>query len=299
MLKPIAVALVTAGGFIMLFSILAFYKLLVALKTQSNEQKVFANWIYRACMCLMLFFLLGYIAFAVNLIAVDTATTPNLLIALIFFFGSVFVCTMVITLRRMSAALSKKTDEIIRTLVHTIEAKDKYTQGHSVHVAHLAELIYTRLPDKIKEQINRQHLINAAILHDIGKIGTPDSILNKPDALTPEERHLIEQHAINGKNILMDTSYQSIGDIICYHHERVDGNGYYGIAAENIPLESRIIAVADTWSALCTDRVYRKKKSYEDAIRILQEAAGTQLDPEIVQIFCAIPKKELESIDLA
>jgi HD-GYP domain-containing protein (c-di-GMP phosphodiesterase class II) len=137
-------------------------------------------------------------------------------------------------------------------------------------------------------------LIDAAILHDIGKIGIPDSVLNKSGELTPEERHLIEQHATLGKKILEPTSYQLIGEIVCCHHERIDGKGYSKIPADKIPLESKIIAVADTFSALCTDRVYRPKKSYEEAVQIIKDVAGTQLDAEIVKAFCAIPKKELE-----
>ncbi|MDR0473911.1 MAG: HD domain-containing protein [Treponema sp.] len=296
MLKPICVSLVTTGGLIMLYSITAFFKSLVTFKTQANEQKIFTNWIYTASMFLMLFFLLGYITVAAIFIIADTATTANLIIALVFFFGAVFVCAMVITLRRMSAAISKKIDEIKKTLVNTVEAKDTYTQGHSVHVAEISELIYKYLPEKIKTNISKSRLMDAAILHDIGKIGIPDIILNKPGKLTPEERSLIEQHTVFGKKILEPTSYQLIGDIICYHHERIDGNGYHRIKAEQIPIESKIIAVADTFSALCTDRIYRPKKTYEEAAEIMQKAAGTQLDAEIVRIFCAIPKDEFESI---
>jgi HD-GYP domain-containing protein (c-di-GMP phosphodiesterase class II) len=242
----------------------------------------------------MLFFLMGYITIDVIFIIANTISTTNLIIALEFFFGSVFVYTMVITIRRMSATISKKTDEIIKTLVNAVEAKDKYTQGHSVHVANVSELIYNYLPDKIKKSISKFRLMDAAILHDIGKIGIPDIILNKPDKLTLEERNLIEQHTIFGKNILEHTSYHLLGEIICYHHERIDGKGYHKITAEHIPLESKIIAVADTFSALCTDRIYRPKKSYEEAMQIIQEAAGTQLDIEIVKIFCAIEKRSLK-----
>jgi HD-GYP domain-containing protein (c-di-GMP phosphodiesterase class II) len=246
----------------------------------------------------MLFFLLGYITVDVLFIIADTTTEMNLIIAFVFFFGAVFVYTMVITLRRMSAAISKKTDEIIKTLVNTVEAKDQYTRGHSDHVAHVSELIYKYLPDKVKQKINKSRLLDAAILHDIGKIGIPDKILNKPDKLTQEELHIIKQHVIHGKNILENTSYQLIGEIINCHHERVDGNGYFNKTADVIPLESKIIAVADTFSALCTDRVYRSRKSYNEAVQIIQEAAGTQLDPEIVNVFCNIPKKELDSFSL-
>jgi HD-GYP domain-containing protein (c-di-GMP phosphodiesterase class II) len=278
----------------MLYSIITFLKSLVSFKAQANEQKIFASWVYAACMSLMLFFLAGYIVMGIACAYVEEISKSNFISALIFFFGSIFVCIMVTTLRRMSAALSKKTEEIIKTLVKTIEAKDRYTRGHSIHVANITELIYDNLPERLKNKICKTRLMDAAILHDIGKIGISDAILNKPGSLTPEERDVIEQHAVMGKRILEPTSYQLIGEIICCHHERIDGTGYFKMAADQIPLESKIIAVADTFSALCTDRVYRTKKSYEEAIRIIQDAAGTQLDAEIVDVFCALPEHILE-----
>jgi len=298
LLKYVCVALVTAGGAIMLYSIITFFKSLVSFKVQANEQKIFADWIYTASMLLMVFFFVCYAAVDVMFViaGADTFSMTELIIAAVFVFGAVFVYTMITMLKHMSAAISKKTGEIITTLVNAIEAKDQYTRGHSVHVADVTKLIYDHLPDGAKKKISRAILMDAAILHDIGKIGIPDSVLNKIEQLTPEERHLIEQHAVLGKKILEQTSYQSIGEIVYCHHERVDGKGYFNIPAEKIPLESRIIAVADTFSALCTDRIYRPRKSYEDAMQIIQEVAGTQLDDDIVKTFCDIPKKELEDI---
>lgn len=300
LLKYACVALVSAGGAIMLYSIITFFKSLVSFKLQANEQKIFADWIYTASMLLMVFFFVCYAAVAVMFLVAgaDTFTMTNLIVALVFVFGAVFVYTMITMLKRMSVTISQKTGEIIKTLVNAIEAKDQYTQGHSVHVANVTKLIYDNLPDWMKKKISVAILMDAAILHDIGKIGIPDHVLNKTEQLTPDERHLIEQHAMMGKKILEPTSYQLIGEIVYCHHERVDGNGYFNIEADKIPLESRIIAVADTFSALCTDRIYRSKRSYEDAMKIIQEAAGTQLDEEIVKVFCAIPRKKLEEIDI-
>jgi len=280
----------------MLYSIITFFKSLVSFKIQANEQKIFADWIYTVCMSLMLFFFICYVAVDIIFAIADTVTMTNLLVALVFVFGAIFVCTMITMLKRMSTTISKKTREIIKTLVNAMEAKDQYTQGHSVHVANVAKIIYNHLPDQIKNKTNKTRLMDAAILHDIGKIGIPDNVLNKPGKLTPEERLMIEQHAMMGKKILEPTSYQLIGEIVLCHHERIDGKGYFHISPDKIPLESRIIAVADTFSALCTDRIYRPKKSYEEAVQIIQEVAGTQLDAEIVKIFCTIPKNEFENI---
>jgi len=280
----------------MLCSIIAFFKSLVKLKEQANEQKIFADWIYTASMCLMFFFLIGYIAVDIKFIIADVISMTDLIVAFVFVFGAVFVYTMIMALKRMSSTISQKTDEIIKALVNAIEAKDQYTRGHSDYVAKVTNLIYDRLPESTKKRISKATLLDAAILHDIGKIGIPDNVLNKMGTLTPEERNLIEQHTTMGKRILEPTSYQLIGDIVYCHHERIDGNGYSKMSADQIPLESKIIAVADTFSALCTDRIYRPKKSYEEAMQIIQEASGTQLDSEIVKTFCSIPKKEFEKI---
>jgi len=296
LLKCICALLVTTGGCIMLYSIITFLKSLANFKVQANEQKIFADWIYTICMILMVFFFVCYIAVDIIFLVADTVTMTNLLIAFVFVFGAVFVYTMITMLKRMSTTISEKTGEIIKTLVNAVEAKDQYTQGHSVHVANVTKLIYEHLPEQLKNKINKARLMDAAILHDIGKIGIPDNVLNKPGKLTPEERLMVEQHAKLGKKILEPTSYQLIGEIVYCHHERIDGKGYFNIPPDKIPLESRIIAVADTFSALCTDRIYRPKKSYEESVQIIKDVAGTQLDEEIVEVFCTIPKTEFENI---
>jgi HD-GYP domain-containing protein (c-di-GMP phosphodiesterase class II) len=296
LLKTISIALVFVGACIMLSGIIIFFKSLVAFKVQANEKRIFTDRVYTASMIMMVFFLVGYIVIGVFFVNRSALTTVDLVIALVFFFGAVFVYAMVVTVTKMSDTISQKTDEIIKTLVNAVEAKDKYTQGHSVHVANIVELIYEYLPNRLREGIHKKILMCAAILHDIGKIGIPDNILNKPGKLTSNERQSIEQHVIYGKNILEPTSYQHIGEIVCYHHERMDGKGYFEIAAENIPIESRIIAVADTYSALCTDRIYRPGKTHEEAMGIIFEAAGTQLDSEIVKVLNDIPKERLEAL---
>jgi len=297
LLKHICVLLVTTGGGIMLYSIITFLKSLINLKIQANEQRIFVDWIYTVCMLLMLFFFIAYIAIDVFFIiaAADTISMTNLIVALVFVFGAIFVYVMVVVLKRMYNTISNKNTEVIKTLVNAVEAKDPYTQGHSIHVANVSKLIYDHMPELAKRKMSRSRLIDAAILHDIGKIGIPDIVLNKNGSLTPDEWDLIKQHAFMGKKILEPTSYQLIGEIVYCHHERVDGNGYFKITSDKIPLESKIIAVADTFSALCTDRSYRAKKSYEEAVTILREIAGTQLDHEIVNAFCTIPITDLET----
>jgi HD-GYP domain-containing protein (c-di-GMP phosphodiesterase class II) len=223
-------------------------------------------------------------------------TTSDIATAFIVFGEAVFAFAMAVITRKMLTAIYKKNDEIVHTLVNAIEAKDEYTRGHSVHVENICKLIYEYLPADMKSGVNLSSLTTAAILHDIGKIGIHDSILNKPDKLTEEEFSIIKQHPKIGKQIFEKTSYESVAEILYCHHERVDGKGYYGITAEDIPAEAKIIAIADTYSALCTSRVYRTARSHDEAVKIIKDAAGTQLDADLADIFSAIPESKLTSL---
>jgi len=130
----------------------------------------------------------------------------------------------------------------------------------------------------------------AAILHDIGKIGTPESILQKPGRLTPEELERIHEHPVRGARILANISeFRDVISWIRHHHEWYDGNGYPDqIAAEDIPLQARVITIADTFDAMTSDRPYRKGMPGREALSIMEEFAGSQFDPHILQIFRTI-----------
>jgi HD-GYP domain-containing protein (c-di-GMP phosphodiesterase class II) len=121
-------------------------------------------------------------------------------------------------------------------------------------------LLYDELDNSVKERISKPKLLDAALLHDIGKISIEDDILKRTGALSEQEFEEMKKHPLNGKKTLGNTCYDEIGDWALFHHERVDGNGYYNLAPEDIPFESKLIAVADTYSASCMDRVYRAKK---------------------------------------
>ena len=124
----------------------------------------------------------------------------------------------------------------------------------------------------------------------------PEAILNKPAALTDEEWEIMKQHPKIGVKLLKPLkSFESINDWILYHHERVDGNGYYKKQNEEIPLAAKMIAIADTYSAIVMRRSYKKPRTHEDAVAIIKEVAGKQLDAELVNIFLSIPKEELEA----
>ena len=134
----------------------------------------------------------------------------------------------------------------------------------------------------------------AALLHDVGKLGVPESILNKPGSLDKNEWQIMRKHPRIAMRLLKSLpSFEEIKDWILYHHERMDGEGYYGIPGPEIPLAARIISVCDTYSAITMKRSYKYSRSYEDALVIMSEVSGTQLDPELVKVFCSIPKEEI------
>lgn len=174
--------------------------------------------------------------------------------------------------------------QLMKMLSTTIEAKDEYTRGHSHRVAEYSVLIARELGWSGKDLEN---LKNATYLHDIGKIGIPDTILNKPTKLTDEEFSIIKEHTTIGANILKNISLiDHVQEIVRNHHERYDGNGYPdGLKGEEIPIRARIVAVADSYDAMSSHRIYRNQLPLEKIIRELEHNKGTQFDPEIADIF--------------
>lgn len=174
--------------------------------------------------------------------------------------------------------------------VETIEARDPYTKQHSVRVSNYSAAIGKALGYP-QEQIDQ--LETSGNLHDIGKIGIPDTILLKTGSLTNKEYKIIKRHPEIGGNIIghlgMWTNEQKI---IRHHHERFDGNGYPDrLKGQEIPILSRILSVADVYDALTTDRSYRKKMTEERALKIITDNAGTQFDPDIVDVFLDLHKQ--------
>ncbi len=174
--------------------------------------------------------------------------------------------------------------DLLELITSTIEARDKYTAGHSQRVTKYA----LQIADILKlSDYEKQVLRDACLLHDIGKIGIPESILNKPASLTKEEYEAIKKHPVIGVEILSHFHhFVRLLPYVYFHHERIDGKGYpKGIKGEKIPLLARIIAVADTFDAITSNRPYRKAMSVKKAVKILNEVKGTQLDPLIVSEF--------------
>lgn len=190
----------------------------------------------------------------------------------------------------------QKENNHIQYFMDVIESKDPYTQGHSHHVRVITEAIYGCLPKSHQTKTDKTKLLLAALLHDIGKIKTPDHILNKDAALSNDEWEIMKRHPKDGTEIIKNTVFSGIADWILYHHERIDGKGYYGLQGGAIPFEAKIIAIADTFSALRTYRIYRPAKSIEDTIIILKDAGGRQLDEEILSCFLSLDKNTLDHL---
>lgn len=171
----------------------------------------------------------------------------------------------------------------VKALILTIDAKDHYTFDHSEHVARLSTAIadVLNLPKNVRDKLEQ-----AAIMHDIGKIGVDEAILRKNGKLTPEEFVEMRKHPEIGATIVQQVPF--LGDavpVILYHHERFDGEGYpKGLKGEEIPLSARIVMVADAIDAMMHDRPYRNRLPIEKVLSELRDNAGTQFDPVIVDI---------------
>ncbi len=175
--------------------------------------------------------------------------------------------------------------QTLNSLALTIDAKDKYTHGHSLKVAKYSEILAKKLnlPKKVETTI-----FEGALIHDIGKIGIPDAILLKPGKLTDIEFQIIKTHPVIGRNILepLKKNFGKIIEIAYHHHERFDGKGYPdGLKGENIPLEVRIVTISDSFDAMTSDRAYRKGMPIDIGFEELKKNRGTQFDPELVDIF--------------
>ena len=207
------------------------------------------------------------------------------LVAALFFAGSgivmVFAKVKLQNMHRRQQEYRNIIEQSLKTFAKTIDAKDKYTNGHSLRVAEYSRELARRLGMSKQEQENIYYI---ALLHDIGKIGVPDNILNKPGKLTDEELQIIRQHVTIGGEILKDfTALEGITDGARFHHERFDGKGYNeGLSGLDIPKVARIIGVADSYDAMSSNRCYRHALPREIIEEELLKYSGTQFDPEVV-----------------
>lgn len=177
--------------------------------------------------------------------------------------------------------------DVAKTIMETVKVKDVATYEHCIRVSRGSRLLAKAAGlDELEQKI----VEFAGLFHDIGKIGIPDEILLKPARLTDEEFHIMKEHPEKSVQILQPLAhiefYARLLPGVRYHHERFDGAGYpHGVKGEKIPIESRIILVADTYDAMTADRAYRKGLAPEVAYKELMDFAGRQFDPKLVEIF--------------
>ncbi len=189
--------------------------------------------------------------------------------------------------KKLSSQMDEMNRKIIRALVRTIDAKDRYTNGHSVRVAEYSREIARRMNKSEKEL---EDIYYAGLLHDVGKIRVPAAIINKAGKLTDEEYEMIKIHPVTSYHILKDIYDDKLIALGAkFHHERYDGKGYpNGLKADNIPEIARIISVADTYDAMASNRSYRKALPQDVVRSEIEKGKGTQFDPEIADIMLQI-----------
>lgn len=190
--------------------------------------------------------------------------------------------------RKATTEIVQRERETVMRLCRAAEFRDPETGAHIQRMAHFSRIIAARLGFSVEEQ---DLLLEAAPMHDIGKVGIPDAILLKPGRLSAAEFEVMKQHAIIGYELLQGSAsrvLQAGADIARGHHEKFDGSGYpAGLAGENIPIFSRIVAVADVFDALTSERPYKKAWAVEDALAHMREGAGKHFDPRVIDAFFA------------
>ena len=279
---------VIIGSLIMVTNIIRYYIFIRTTRDVLSSGRLRDKIWKNVALILLIFFLIGYVF-------IGFFSDPDLMMSLVLFGGSIFVAIVLTLMTILLQTAKERSIDIAEVLVSVIDARDPNLNGHSRHVQEITMLFYRYLPNSLKKEINPVSLEYASLLHDVGKLGVPEAILNKPGKLTDEEWKIMYSHPETGIKILKPLkTFSRISDWILYHHERIDGKGYYKIPDEKIPLAARIIAIADTYSAITMRRSYKELRTHADAMRIIQEVAGKQLDADLVKIFMTIPEEELK-----
>jgi putative nucleotidyltransferase with HDIG domain len=217
----------------------------------------------------------------------------------IFLWGAFLIVTAYVVgtlydLKTQSARdLQQAYEGILEIVAKFIDAVDDYTQDHSVRVSVLGKKIALSMG---MSEADAEDIRVAGLLHDIGKLDINLGVLTKASALTPEEWNHMKTHTTKGSSMLepMGGMLKEVLPIVRFHHEYYDGSGYHGVAAEDIPLGARVLAVADSYDAMITDRPYRKGRTPREAKVEIEERVGLQFDPEVVAAFTLVMRDEVQ-----
>lgn len=204
----------------------------------------------------------------------------------------------VLEFRKYGVELPSFAEAYVRSLLQNLQSHDPGTQSHCVRVSEMALSVAQNMELNILEQAVCMY---SGLLHDVGKMKIPTEIINKPGKLTDEEYNLVKRHTEFGVELIGALTvlpfFKKVSEAILYHHERIDGKGYFGLQEKDIPLASKIILVVDTVDAMTEDRAYRKGLSLEVACQELIRCSGTQFDPSIVQCFLdALKTKKIAGV---
>lgn len=224
-----------------------------------------------------------------QILAIEKAPLAVLLISV---FLTLFLIWAVSLLRRAD----RSAKQLLEMLVGIAEADAPNLNGNAIYVRRLAELLYSYLPADMKMQVNPEELVYASILIDVGQLAIPRQLREKWGKLTDEERQLVRRSSEYTVRILRDSqSFQRIATWIRLSRERMDGKGNMQVPGDKIPLISRVLSVVSTFAAITLNRTYKAARSLNEAMEEIKIAAGTQLDPDIVEIFSQISMDEIEA----
>jgi HD-GYP domain-containing protein (c-di-GMP phosphodiesterase class II) len=198
--------------------------------------------------------------------------------------------------RAYAGELELSYDGTLKALMAALDAKDQSTEGHSERVSTLTVAVAKEMGLTGESLL---HIERGALLHDVGKIGVPDAILQKPDVLNKREREAMQKHPLLAGLMASKVDFlEAALPVLLYHHERYDGTGYpFGLAGDHIPLEARIFAVVDAYDAMTSDRPYRKAMSHQEAMAEIRAQAGTHFDPQVVDIFERVMAQRVEELE--
>lgn len=231
--------------------------------------------------------IMHYMSFSKNL--------PESKTAILLFCGELVFTITIFMLFMQIIGAEEHGMEILETVIGFVESCDPNLEGHTINVRNLTMLFYDQLPLRYRMKLNPSRLSYAALLLDLGKLGLPHDIIVKSGKLDDYEKQILSRHPEIGAKILNQIpAFEEISIWIKYHHERVDGKGYFQLKGDEIPLESRILALTDTFSAMTMERNYKSSLTYSEAITELKLVAGSQLDSELVEYFCSVPLRRIE-----